>query len=75
MRVRTGAGYGRARFGTVGAMRRGALMTLVVAASCSSGGDAVATPLDFSAPTVGGGELDMGDYADRDLAMWFWAPY
>jgi hypothetical protein len=36
---------------------------------------AVPAALDFSAPTVGGGELDLRTYAGRNLALWFWAPY
>jgi len=30
--------------------------------------------LQFSAPVVGGGELDMRDYAGQTVAFWFWAP-
>jgi len=31
--------------------------------------------LKFSAPAVGGGQIDGEDYAGHDLAMWFWAPW
>jgi len=30
--------------------------------------------LQFSAPVVGGGELDMRAYAGQTVAFWFWAP-
>jgi hypothetical protein len=69
-------------------MRRSlaALALVALATSCSSGDDAspatsattttaAASPLAFTAPTVGGGELDLADYAGRDVALWFWAPY
>lgn len=30
--------------------------------------------LQFSAPLVGGGTLDMAAYAGTTVALWFWAP-
>ncbi|MEN9644598.1 MAG: hypothetical protein RL238_1267 [Actinomycetota bacterium] len=30
--------------------------------------------LQFSAPLVGGGELDLRSYAGQTVAFWFWAP-
>ncbi len=30
--------------------------------------------LQFSAPVVGGGELDLRAYAGQTVAFWFWAP-
>lgn len=30
--------------------------------------------LDITAPLVGGGELDLGQYAGAPVALWFWAP-
>jgi hypothetical protein len=30
--------------------------------------------LQFSAPVVGGGELDLRSYAGQTVAFWFWAP-
>ena len=66
-------------------MRRflAALALVTIVASCSSGDDsssatttaATSSPLAFSAPTVGGGELDLASYHGRNLALWFWAPY
>jgi hypothetical protein len=65
-------------------MRRGLAVVALVAlvTSCSSGNDGsspvattAASPLAFTAPTVGGGELDLAGYAGRDVALWFWAPY
>ena len=35
----------------------------------------VAEALDFTAPLVGGGQLDGGDLAGRDVVLWFWAPW
>jgi hypothetical protein len=46
--------------------------TLTTAAVAAA---AVPAALDFSAPRVGGGELDARSYAGRNLALWFWAPY
>jgi hypothetical protein len=31
--------------------------------------------LRFSAPVVGGGELDLAAYGDRPVLLWFWAPF
>ena len=36
--------------------------------------EAVARTLAFSAPVVGGGELDARSLAGRPVAFWFWAP-
>lgn len=30
--------------------------------------------LQFSAPLVGGGTLDLTQFAGRTVALWFWAP-
>ena len=37
---------------------------------------AVAVPdaLQFTAPAVGGGEIDFTRFAGRAVALWFWAP-
>ena len=64
-------------------MRRSlaALALVALVTACSSGDDSspattvAASPLAFTAPTVGGGELDLAGYAGRNLALWFWAPY
>jgi hypothetical protein len=40
-----------------------------------SPGPAVPEILDFGAPLVGGGRLEGADYAGRELALWFWAPW
>ena len=32
-------------------------------------------PHDFTAPLVGGGEIDASDYEGQDLVLWFWAPW
>jgi hypothetical protein len=31
--------------------------------------------LQLTAPAVLGGEVDLSDYAGKDLALWFWAPW
>ena len=43
----------------------------------SSGGASVAVAeiLDFTAPRLGGGTVDGADYAGKDTAIWFWAPW
>ncbi len=35
----------------------------------------VPAALDFSAPLVGGGEIEMGEFAGRPVLLWFWAPW
>ncbi|MEO7369525.1 MAG: hypothetical protein ABI949_05935 [Ilumatobacteraceae bacterium] len=30
--------------------------------------------LAFSAPRVGGGTIDLADYAGKPVLLWFWAP-
>jgi len=36
---------------------------------------AVPAALDFSAPLLGGGEIEMGAFAGRPVLLWFWAPW
>lgn len=43
-------------------------------ASGATGSDA-ASVLELSAPTVDGRTVDLADYADADLVIWFWAPW
>ena len=42
-------------------------------------GDAPATDvpdaLQFSAPLIGGGEIELGALAGRPVLLWFWAPW
>jgi len=35
---------------------------------------AVPQSLEFSAPRVGGGTIDMAAYAGQPVLLWFWAP-
>ena len=56
------------------------LTTIVDDAPLTSGepAPAPAVPaesIDWSAPLIGGGTLDMRGYADRAVMLWFWAPY
>ena len=46
------------------------------AASGTAVATAVSVPnaLAFSAPHVGGGTVDLADYAGKPLLLWFWAP-
>ena len=41
----------------------------------TSATSAAPAALAFSAPTVGGGTLDLSTYAGKNVAFWFWAPY
>ena len=49
--------------------------TSAVPATAPAAATAVPAALDFSAPLLGGGELDARTYAGQPLALWFWAPY
>ena len=44
------------------------------AAPTASSGRGVPESLAFSAPRVGGGTVDMSDYAGKPVLLWFWAP-
>jgi hypothetical protein len=48
-----------------------------VAGSTGATGPTASTPeiLRFRAPELSGGVLRGADYAGRDLALWFWAPW
>ena len=37
--------------------------------------DSPAEVLRFSAPRLGGGTVEGEDFAGRDVAFWFWAPW
>jgi hypothetical protein len=66
-----------------------ALAVVLLAAGCSSTIDTAATTapsssqasgaipevLDFTAPRLGGGTVEGADYAGKDTAIWFWAPW
>ena len=49
--------------------------------AADGGGDApaptgdVPAALDFSAPLVGGGSIELGASAGRPVLLWFWAPW
>lgn len=36
---------------------------------------AIPEALQFSAPLIGGGEIEMGELAGRPVLLWFWAPW
>jgi hypothetical protein len=36
--------------------------------------DAVPASLAFTAPRVGGGTVDLAQYAGQPVLLWFWAP-
>ncbi|MEM9746172.1 MAG: hypothetical protein AAF945_05715 [Actinomycetota bacterium] len=44
------------------------------AGSSDGGGDAASGILNFTAPLVGGGELDAQTLGDKPTAFWFWSP-
>lgn len=54
------------------------LLALIALAACGAETEATAEPvpdlLRLSAPLVGGGEVDLTEYAGRPLLLWFWAP-
>lgn len=43
-------------------------------ANGESGSATIPAALRFSAPLVGGGQLDAGDLADKPTVFWFWSP-
>ena len=48
------------------------------ATAAPSGGDVgteVPAALQFTAPLVGGGEIELGALAGRPVLLWFWAPW
>ena len=53
------------------------LVAVATFACSGEGNDPTASgrPLDFSATTVGGGEIRGADYAGSPLIVWFWAPW
>jgi hypothetical protein len=44
------------------------------AAAAVQGTGTVAKSLLLSAPRVGGGTVNLADYAGKPVALWFWAP-
>jgi hypothetical protein len=40
-----------------------------------AGGETSGSDLAFTAPLVGGGQLDAGSLEGRDVVLWFWAPW
>jgi len=50
---------------------------VATAASEQSAVDPATVPaaLQFTAPLVGGGEIEMGALAGRPVLLWFWAPW
>jgi hypothetical protein len=50
--------------------------TTAVTTVAAPGTTATAVPeaLAFKAPLVGGGELNLADYAGKPVLLWFWAP-
>jgi hypothetical protein len=52
----------------------GAAPTTTVGARDLGPAREVPAALDFAAPLVGGGELDLRQFAGTTVALWFWAP-
>jgi hypothetical protein len=44
-------------------------------AGSETAADGVPAALDFTAPLLGGGEIEMGTFAGRPVLLWFWAPW
>jgi hypothetical protein len=61
----------------------GAALVSALLVGCAGGGATAPAPaasaggadLDFTVPAVGGGQVEGGELAGRDLALWFWAPW
>ncbi len=47
----------------------------VADAPADSGGAATPAALQFSAPLVGGGDIEAAALAGRPVLLWFWAPW
>ncbi|NNE12571.1 MAG: hypothetical protein HKN41_10065 [Ilumatobacter sp.] len=45
------------------------------APTSESSGAVVPAALDFSAPLLGGGSIELGALAGRPVLLWFWAPW
>lgn len=41
----------------------------------AGGAATVPAALQFAAPLVGGGEIELGELAGRPVLLWFWAPW
>lgn len=41
----------------------------------SNGTSGIPAALQLSAPLVGGGEIELGEFAGRPVLLWFWAPW
>jgi hypothetical protein len=63
-----------------------AVVVTVLTVGCGDDGSSAsgaAPPVAFDSaavlagavPTVGGGTVDLGDFAGADLVVWFWAPW
>ena len=64
-------------------MRRRLIAAVLALAACGGssapearpGGDVDPAAFTGSASTVTGDDVDLAAYADRDLVVWFWAPW
>ena len=45
------------------------------AADAAPPGVEIEEPLAFSAITVDGAQIDVGEFAGQDVLLWFWAPW
>jgi hypothetical protein len=61
--------------GSAGRTRTPAGMDRAASSSPESNARSVPEVLRFSAPRLGGGRVVGADYAGRDVALWFWAPW
>ena len=58
-----------------GGSRGGEAQPSAAQTSVSAVPDDVPEALQFSAPLVGGGELDAGTLAGKPVVFWFWSPF
>ena len=51
--------------------------TITIADTTTTGdtGAVLAASYDWEAPLIGGGSISLRDLGDRDVLLWFWAPY
>lgn len=73
--VLAGCGGGGREAGAPPAGEPAPVTSGVPAAEAAPGTPAVPAALQFSAAGVNGSQVEGADYAGRDVALWFWAPW
>ena len=52
-----------------------AAVTSDAASAPTNGSTDVPAALQFTAPLISGGEIELGELAGRPVLLWFWAPW